>query len=102
MHPICRKPKKWLPWHCPFVAVYWQYLYFVGQPLKSLSITNGLVAIVHTKLVTTILVPKLVAMAMTLRHSISAMSSRIAWPKKPTSRIEQRIASYHIIKVIAH
>jgi len=35
--------------------------------------TNRLVAIVHTKPVIAILGPKLVAMAMTLRHSISAI-----------------------------
>jgi len=39
------------------------------------SITNSLVAIVRTKPVIAILVPKLVAMAMYLRTSKSAMSS---------------------------
>jgi len=27
---------------------------------------------------------------------------RIAWPRKPTPRIKQRVASYHTTKVIAH
>ena len=63
----------WLPWQCPLCARYWQYLQSVGWPLKSPSITNCLVAIVHTKPVIAILVPKLVAMAMTLRHLISAL-----------------------------
>jgi len=26
--------QKWLPWQCPLVAGYRQYLHFVGQPLK--------------------------------------------------------------------
>jgi len=38
-------------------------------------ITNSLVAIVHTKPVIAMLVPKLSAMAKTIRHSISAMFS---------------------------
>jgi len=55
--------------------VYRQYLYSVGRPLKPPSITNRLVAIVHTKPVMTILVPTLVAMATSLRPSTSGMSS---------------------------
>jgi len=46
---------------------------FYRPTAQNPSITNCLVAIVHTKPVIAILVPKLVAMATTLRHSISAM-----------------------------
>ena len=38
------------------------------------SVTNCLVAIVHTQPVIAILVPKLVAVATTVRHSITAVS----------------------------
>jgi len=67
--------QKWLPLQLPLVAGYLQYLHSVGQPFKPSSIISCLVAIVHTKPVIAILVPELVAIAMTLRHSISAMSS---------------------------
>jgi len=42
-------------------------------------------------------VPKLVALATSLTPSISAMSTLdwIAFPRKTTSRIKQRVASYH-------
>ena len=65
-------------WQHPLVAVYWQYLHFVSRPLKAASITNSPVAIVHRKpvtVVTAILLPKLVAIATSLRTSKSAMSS---------------------------
>ena len=52
-----------------------QYLHSVGRPLKPPSITNRLLAIVHTKPIIALLAPKLVAMATSLRPSISAMSS---------------------------
>jgi len=48
---------------------------FCWPTTQTPSIINCLVAIIHTKPVTAILVPKLVGMAMTLRRSISAMSS---------------------------
>ena len=48
---------------------------FCWPTTETPSITNSLAAIVHTKLVIAILVLKLVVMAITLRHSISAMSS---------------------------
>jgi len=48
---------------------------FCWSTTQTPSITNSLVAIDHAKPVTAILVPKLVAMATTLRHSISSMSS---------------------------
>ena len=70
-----RKRKKWLPWQRPLVAGCRQYLHSVGRPLKPPSITNRLVAIVHAKPVIALLVPKLVAMATSLRPSISGMSS---------------------------
>jgi len=33
VHPIHRKPKR-LPWQRPLGAGYWQYLHYVGRPLK--------------------------------------------------------------------
>jgi len=83
-------------------AWYRQYLHSVGWPLKLPSITNCLVAIILTKPVIVILVPTLVAMAMTLRHSISAMCSSDSFTRKPTTGIKQCVASYHTTKVIAH
>jgi len=69
------------------------------QPYSTPSITNRLVAIVHTKPVITILVPKLVAMATSLRPSIHVCLHWIAWPRKPTPRIIQpklcRFKVYH-------
>jgi len=41
-------------------------------------------------------------MAVTLRHSISAMSSSDSLTLKTTPRIKQCVASYHTTKVIAH
>jgi len=49
-----------------------------------------------------ILVPKLVIMATTIWHSISAMSSSDSLTQKPTPRMKLRVASYHTTKVIAH
>ena len=66
------------------------------------SRTNCPVIIILTKPVIAILVPKLVVMAMTLRYSISAMSSSDSLTPKPSPRIKQRVASYHTTKVIAH
>ena len=48
---------------------------FCWPTTQTPSITNRLVAIIHTKPVIALLVPKLVAMATSLRPSISAMSS---------------------------
>jgi len=48
---------------------------FCRPTTQTPSMTNRLVAIVQTKSVITILVPKLIAMATSLRPSISAMSS---------------------------
>jgi len=96
----------WLPWQPPLVAGYQQYLCFVGRPLKPPPpiITKCLVTIIHAKPVIAILVTKLVAMVVTVRHSISATVClhRIAWFQKPTPRNKQRVASYHTIKIIAH
>jgi len=58
--------------------------------------------LIHTKPVIAILVPKLVAMATTLRHSSRLCLHRIAWPRKLTPRIKQCVTSYHTTKVIAH
>ena len=66
-------------------------------------ITNCLVTIVHTKPVNNNFSPKLVAMATTLWHSISAMSSSDSLTRKTHPyRIKLRVASYHTTKVIAH
>jgi len=100
MAPMCTpciKSQKWLPWQRPLGARYRQYLHSVGRPLKAPSITNCLVAIVHTKPIA-ILVPKLVALAMTLRHSISVMFSSDSLTPKTYPSIKQR----HATKVIAH
>jgi len=75
---------------------------FCWPTTQTPSITNCLVAIIHTKPVIAILVPKLVAMATTHRHSISAMSSSDSLTPKPTPRIKQCVASYHTTKIIAH
>jgi len=53
---IVRRKPKWLPWQ-----------HSVGRPLKPHSITNWLVAIVHTKLAIAILLLKLVAMSTSLK-----------------------------------
>ena len=90
--------KKWLPRQRPLVA---GCRHSVGRPLKPPSITNRLVAIVHTKPVIALLVPKLVAMATSLRPPISAMSSLDSLTRKPTPRIKQRVASCHTAKVIS-
>jgi len=54
-----RKPKKWLPWQRPSGAGYRQYLHSVGRPLKAPSITNYIVAIIHTKPVNSNFSPKI-------------------------------------------
>jgi len=53
-------------------------------PTTQTPITNSLVAIVHTKLVIAILVPKLVAMATSLRTSKSAMFSLDSLTQNPS------------------
>jgi len=75
MCPHIQKAKKWLPQKGPLCASYWQYLHSVGRQLKLPSITTCLVAIILTKPVIAILVPELVAMATTVRHSISTIFS---------------------------
>jgi len=93
--------QKMVPWQRPLGARYRQYLHC--QPTtQTPTITSYLVAVVLTKPVIAILVPKLVAMATTLRHSMLVGFLRIAWPQKPTPRIKQRVASCHTTKVIAH
>jgi len=89
--------QKWLPWQRPLVAGYQQYLHIVGRPLNPppTPITNCLFAIVHTKPVIAILVPKLVAMATTLRHCISAMSYQIAWPRNGTPLYPPKFSHSH-------
>ena len=59
VHPIYRKPKKWLPWQRPSGGGYRQYLHSDGRPLKTPSITSFLVAIVHTKTVNSNFCPKI-------------------------------------------
>jgi len=63
------------------------------------SITNCLVAIVRTKSVISVLVPKLVAMATTLRHSISTMFSSDSLTAK-THPINNK--DCHVIKYGKH
>jgi len=75
---------------------------FCRPTTQTPSITNCLVAIVHTKPVIAILVPKLVAMATFLRASIAVCLHWIACPRNPTPRIKQRVASCHTTEVIAH
>jgi len=84
--------QKWLPWQHPLGARYRQYLQSVGRPLNP-PITNCVVAIVLTKPVIAILVPKLVAMATTLRHLISAMSSSVSLTPK-THLYNQTLCHY--------
>jgi len=64
-------------------------------PTQIPSITNSLVAIIYAKPVIASCVSKLAAMAMTHRHSISAMSLSDSMTPKPTPRIKQCVASYH-------
>ena len=102
VHLELMQSQNWLPWQRPLVAGCRQYLHSVGRPLKPPpSITNRLVAIVHTKPLIAILVPKLVAMAMSLRPSISGMSSLDSLTRKPTPRIKRRVASCHTAEVIS-
>ena len=82
--------------------MYRQYLHFFWRTTQTPSITNSLVNIVHTKPVIAIVVPKLVAMATSLRTSHSTMSSSDSLTPKPTPRIKLRVASYRTTKVIAH
>jgi len=67
---IYRKPKMFAMATSVF-AGYRQYLHFVGRPLKPPAC---LVAVVHTKPLIASLVPKLVAMATSLRQ-VSAISA---------------------------
>ena len=68
----------WLPWQRPLVAGCRQWLHFVGRSYtRTPSITNRLVAVVHTKPVIAILVPKLVAMA-------TSLSTCGPWPPSKT------------------
>ena len=85
--------QKWLLWKRPLGARYRQYLQSVGRPLKPRSVTICLVAIVLTKPVIAILVPKLVAMPTTLRHWISAMSSSDSLTQR-THPYNQRICRW--------
>ena len=88
------KAKKWLPWQRPLGTGYRQYLHSVGRPLKPPFVTNWLVAIVHTTPVNSNLVPKLVAMATTLRHLISAMSSSDSLTPKNSQNHKIRISKF--------
>jgi len=95
---IYRKPKMFAMATSVF-AGYRQYLHFVGRPLKPPAC---LVAVVHTKPLIASLVPKLVAMATSLRISISDMSSSDSLTPKTHNRIKYRAASYHTTEIIAH
>ena len=69
--PHIQKAKKWLPRQRPLCAL----SAFCRSTTQTSSINNCLVAIVLTKPVIAILVPKLVATATTLKHSISTIFS---------------------------
>jgi len=83
--------------------VYRQYLRYVGRllTLPSITIRLHVVAIVHTKPVIPILVLKLVAMATSLRPSISAMSSLNSLTPKTYPRIKQPVAICHAAEVLS-
>jgi len=69
------------------------------------SISNAVVAYVvicHTKPVIATLVSKLVAMATSLRPDRGRLCLHwIAWSRKPTTKIKQRVASCHTAEVIS-
>ena len=96
--PHIQKAKKWLPRQRPLCA---KYLHSVDRPLKLPSITNCLIAILLTKPVIAILVPKLVAMATTLRQSISTIFSSDSLTTENPPLESNSVASYHTTKVIA-
>ena len=64
--------------------------------------TTKVIAHQSPKPVIAVVVPQLVVISTTLRHSISAMSSSDSLTPKTTPRIKQRVASYHTTKMIAH
>ena len=77
--PHIQKAKNWLPWHLRTLGErYRQYLQSVGRPLKPRSIC--LVAIILTKPVRAILVPKLVVMATSLSTSGLSSNARFLGP----------------------
>ena len=69
---------------------------FCQLTTQALSISNRLVVVWHTKPVIAILVPKLVAMATSLRPSISAvsLSDILTWITHPQSQTVSRQLSY--------
>ena len=76
-------------WQHPLVAGYQQYLHFVGRLLKPPSITNHIVAIIHTKPVIANCIPKLVAMATSLSTSGCPTHDSLG-PSEPTTQMASR------------
>jgi len=76
-------------WQHPLVAGYQQYLHFVGRLLKPPSITNHIVAIIHTKPVIANCIPKLVAMATSLSTSGRPTHDSLG-PSEPTTQMASR------------
>ena len=70
-----RKPKSGCHGNVPYLQGIAAISAFCRPTTQTPSITNRLVAVVHTKPVIAILVPKLVAMATSFRPSMSGMSS---------------------------
>jgi len=79
-------------------------LHSLSRPLKPSSITNCLVAIIHTKPVNSNCSPKIGCHGnqRTLGTRYQLCLNWIASPRKPTPRIKQLVASYHTTNVIAH
>jgi len=65
-------------------------------------ITNCLVAVIHTKPVNSVFTQSLLPWQWPLDTCSCLCLRQIAWPRKPTPRIKQRVAGYHTTKVIAH
>ena len=93
VHPIYSKPK--IVAMASFLSCRVSAISAFCWPTTHPPITNRLVAVVYTKPVTAALVPKLIAMAATLRLWISAMSSSDSLTPKSTPRIKQRVASLY-------
>ena len=75
---------------------------FCWPTTQTPSITNSPVAMVHTKPVIAILVPKnWLQWQCSLESRNRLCLHRLAWPRKPTTRIKQSVASYYATKVIA-
>jgi len=101
VHLQLMQSQNWSPWQRPFVAGYQQYLQnaFCRLTTATHSITNRLLAIVQTKPVN--LVPKIGCHGIIPQTLDLSCLHWIAWPRKPTPRIKQHVASCHTAKVIS-